>query len=507
MICRTRPLLLLFVFASLFALSACGPSPQSIDSARAEVSAEISSRLGAPLAWDQGLPADSAVADRVAALASDGLSDDDAVRIALLRNPDALAQYEQLSVSQSDLVAAGLLSNPILDLSVRFPDGGGGTNFEAGIVQSFMDLFSLASRRRIAAADFDAAKLDVESSLINLASSVRRACILYRAADAQRSLAAEHAELASASADLAQALHAAGNLSAFDLGLHTAEEAHALAEARAANLALHEARTSLARLLGRPDLPPDWSLTPDSADALPDRELSLESAHAFALQRHPELAAARALLAADQSRLGLAENQPLDDFAVGVDTERDTDGTWLTGPNIEIPLPIFGSQQARRAQLAALFRQRTRTTDALAADVLTEVDLAHAHLLAARASLRAEILHMSLASSANLDMQLARVNAMAAGAFDLIEAKHAEIEARQRLAETRRDYLLARADLASALGGAFPPPTEGRWLSDSELFAQDPAAAALVQRLNLLQSEITSTSPAPDAPHEHQHHH
>jgi cobalt-zinc-cadmium efflux system outer membrane protein len=43
------------------------------------------------------------------------------------------------------------------------------------------------------------------------------------------------------------------------------------------------------------------------------------------------------------------------------------------------------------------------------------------------------------------------------GAFDLLLAKQAEVEAEKAHVEAWRDYWIAKADLERALGGALPP--------------------------------------------------
>jgi cobalt-zinc-cadmium efflux system outer membrane protein len=56
-----------------------------------------------------------------------------------------------------------------------------------------------------------------------------------------------------------------------------------------------------------------------------------------------------------------------------------------------------------------------------------------------------------------LELTLHYYNAMFKGAFDLLLAKQAEVEAEKAHIEAWRDYWIAKAELERALGGALPP--------------------------------------------------
>jgi cobalt-zinc-cadmium efflux system outer membrane protein len=67
-----------------------------------------------------------------------------------------------------------------------------------------------------------------------------------------------------------------------------------------------------------------------------------------------------------------------------------------------------------------------------------------------------------------LELTIAQYNAMFKGAYDLLLAKQAEVEAQKAYVEAWRDYWIARARLERAVGGALPQTdrplasTEGR---------------------------------------------
>ena len=82
---------------------------------------QVSTQTGLHVAWNQGSADDAQAETSVRQILANPLNADDAVRIALLNNPDLQASFEEIGISQGDLVQAGLLHNPTLMASWRFP--------------------------------------------------------------------------------------------------------------------------------------------------------------------------------------------------------------------------------------------------------------------------------------------------------------------------------------------------------------------------------------------------
>src|SRR5882762_935111 len=184
-----------------------------------DVSHTVEERNVPPLHWDQGTPADEQVRTRVGEMLHGTLSPEGAVEIALLRNQGLVANYEQLGIAQADLVQAGLLRNPSFGARVRFPTSDPGTfiDTEFSVAQDFLDLFTLPLRKRVAAAQLDAAKARVGSSVLELTSQVRQAMVTLQAAQATVEVRKLVLEAQGAAAELRVRQRAVGNVSDLDV--------------------------------------------------------------------------------------------------------------------------------------------------------------------------------------------------------------------------------------------------------------------------------------------------
>ena len=132
----------------------------------------LGARLGAntPLANAAGL--DAALAGPTRELLQAPLTEDAAVRVALLENRDVHAALSRFGIARADLVQAGLLRNPVFDARATFLFDGG-TEVELGLAQPFLDLFWRPRRERIAEHLFDLARATVTHELVHLAFAVR----------------------------------------------------------------------------------------------------------------------------------------------------------------------------------------------------------------------------------------------------------------------------------------------------------------------------------------------
>jgi cobalt-zinc-cadmium efflux system outer membrane protein len=87
-------------------------------------------------------PDDAAVVkNTVDELLAGGVTAQEAVQLCLLYNPKLQAAFLNAGVARAEVVQAGLFSNPTIGFSLRFPDGGGPTSFEASLAQNIAELW------------------------------------------------------------------------------------------------------------------------------------------------------------------------------------------------------------------------------------------------------------------------------------------------------------------------------------------------------------------------------
>jgi cobalt-zinc-cadmium efflux system outer membrane protein len=142
---------------------------------------------------------------------------------------------------------------------------------------------------------------------------------------------------------------------------------------------------------------------------------------------------------------------------LGIDTERNPDGSRVTGPQLEIGLPIFDQGQAEMARLGAELRRAQDIYEALSAEIGSDVRTARDALLAARSA--ADYYDKTLLPQRELIVHqtLLNYNAMQKNTYELLLAKEQEQMAERGRIEAIRDYWIARVQLEKALGGGLAP--------------------------------------------------
>jgi len=433
-------------------LGGCASVP--VDAGFAEVRADVASRLGSEVSWLQGSPADRAVAERVQQLLERPLTAESAVQVALLSNRSLQATYEDLGVAQADLVEAGLLSNPGLAVDARFPSRGpAGTNVGIDVVQDFLGLLMMPARKRLATLQFEATRLEVTQTVLHLAKDVRVAFYKLQAALQLQGVITEIARAAEASMEFAISLREAGNLSELEVARQRALREQARIELTRVQAEAIEARSHLGTLLGLWGDAADWTLV-EQLPPLPDAPPSLRDLEARAIAQRLDLAAKGVAIQAVEQALGITRDWRLLPFlGVGVSAERDLDGTWVTGPVLELELPVFDRRQGDRRRLEAEARRAHAEAYALAVEIRSEVRSLRDRMVLTRriAAHYQEVVVPLMQRIVRLSQQ--HYNFMLVGTFELLSAKRDEIDSYREFVEAVRDYWVLTAELELALGG------------------------------------------------------
>src|SRR6185295_14149087 len=148
-------------------------------------------------------------------------------------------------------------------------------------------------------------------------------------------------EVQRASLDLAQRQHEAGNLTDVALAQQQAAYNAMRIETVSAENEQREHREKLNRLLSLWGEDTGWTISATLA-APPEKEVPLRGLESLAVAQRLDLAAAHSDLASMVQALGLTKRyRYLGALTFGLDTERDPDGTHLTGPRLALELPLF----------------------------------------------------------------------------------------------------------------------------------------------------------------------
>lgn len=443
----TAPMLILVSCASVT------PNERFPDVARA-----IDQRMTQRVHWRLGATEDQQVDAFVDELLSRPLTPESAVQVALLRSRDLQAVYEDLGVAQADLVHAGLLKNPDLAAFFRIPDSGpSGVNWNVGL-DFWLDMFLVPLRKNIAGAELEAALLRVTDAVLDKATSVRRAYFQYladqRVLEHQRVLT----EFSAVAAELTKRQHAQGHIADLDL-------ANEQAAAEEAGLALDQAETAarisreaLRRMLDLTDSDIPWTID-ESLAAIPISPMADPDAEALvatALDKRVDLALLGREIELQRLGLDLDKKWFLTKGAVGIETERSSDGVQSTGPHISFELPIFHQHQTVYARREALIRQAEDRLAGRRGAARAEVRIAAERMALARRA--AERYERSIVPLRQRIVGLAQTeyNAMIVGVSDLLAAKSAETQAAIDQARAVQDYWTARTDLERAIGVKLP---------------------------------------------------
>ncbi|RKH91867.1 TolC family protein [Corallococcus sp. AB045] len=422
-----------------------------------EVAALVEERTGLKTRWNQGTPEDAQVRQHLDALLAGDLTSDRAVEVALLNNPALQATYEELGVSQADMVQAGLLTNPSFDGSIGFPLSSDGiTETEFSIVQSFVDLFTLPLRKRVAKEQFQADTLRVAHEALATTAEVRQAFTEVQARQQLVALRREVFQASDAAADLSNRQRAAGNITVLALATEQASLEQARLELAQDELALVEAREHLTRLMGLYGARVQWTLA-QKLPEVPAAESSLERLETLAIEQRLDIDAARKQTSLLWNALELARSTRFfGRVEVGVHTHRDANGPRLLGPTLSLELPIFDQRQALIAKLEAQHRQGENRLTELAVNARSEVRAARAKLVTLRnMAERYQKVVLPLRTTIVEESQR-QYNAMQIGLPALLLARREQVEAWRAYLETVRDYWMARADLERLVGGRLP---------------------------------------------------
>ncbi|HJP37132.1 MAG TPA: TolC family protein, partial [Gammaproteobacteria bacterium] len=377
-----------------------------------------------------------------------------AIHFALLQHPRMKAAFAELGIARADLMKAGLLPNPVIELGAEIPDRSPqGMAIEFNILGSVVDLLLRPDNTRIKALAVDAAIIRFSAELMDFAAKVETAFVRLQGARHRHTLLREIDADARASADLAAEMRKTGNVAA----VHAVRTA-ALAEQSGvhllrAALAVDEAQAELSLLMGMGD-PSDLPLGEALLPSLPSTPIRVEDALAIALTERLDLASARKAVEVEAAKHQISVDWGwLNAVQIGVSAERDTDRQFRIGPRLQADLPIFNRGQAERAQTAATLRRQQHGVETLALEIESQVRLAErrvqqTHSIAKKYEDKLLPLHEQIGALIQRQKDF-----MLIGTTDVVAARRDALMVSREYVHALGDYWIAVAELRRALGG------------------------------------------------------
>ncbi|HSZ81586.1 MAG TPA: TolC family protein [Polyangia bacterium] len=431
----------------------------------------------------------------VVARAAEGLTQDEAVAVALRRNRDAIAARLDIEGAELDVVAARVYPNPVLSYALNNLVLGKGNPQNGAVnpgfldqpvqtvgVSQVLDLWSKrAERTRVADEGVTRRRLLTEDALREIAYAVRSAFADLSREQGERDLSREMAARYAETVRLSQARFRAGDISEAELRKVELEGTRYQNEVIDADMEWDVARGKLAGLMGLATAGalPERVQDPDVRPAYDAAKLTAD-----ALERRPDLRAAGAARTVAEAERDAANREVYPDFELGASYTHDSfqvsgDNPNTLGLNISLPLPLFDRNKAGigRAELDVRRAENDRERLRLA----VEHDVVEAVRKTSRAQTLLKVFETGVAANelpapavplaqsathdtggmlkrAEIALNVAEKSykAGAASLLDLLEAQRTNLETRAQYLRVLYDYRQAAIDVTHAVGEGSP---------------------------------------------------
>jgi cobalt-zinc-cadmium efflux system outer membrane protein len=374
----------------------------------------------------------------------DGLSEDEAVHIALTNNSAFQATLAQLGMAGGDALQASLLANP--QLLVYFP-----TSIKEGQYTLFAPIESFLlrpARVKIANEEYRRVGQQLVQNGLDLARDVRIAYVDFALASEQSRLADEALRIRGSILDLTERRLEEGDISELETLAARVDRLNAQAATGVQRQAIAIAEARLASLIGLPLLEEPLvplALTPPRLADFDESELI-----AKALACRPDYhAACWAVAAASRrSRLSRWLFLRLD----GVLDIRTQNGPTRTGPGIRLDVPIFNRNQGAIVRADWEVNAAMHARDAIRDQIIQDVRTALRQLRQARDNLI--LLENEVAPALSEALEIAQRGFADGGTNYLLvlQTTSQYLDARARILDQRAALTSALAELERSVG-------------------------------------------------------
>ncbi len=410
---------------------------------RSRITMEIEERIGHGLRPPEAIPKVNMFSLPPGVSLEGALSEQDAVAIALWNNADLLATLAELGLARADLIEAGLLVNP--DLQMLF--GIGTKPFELLLSLPIQALWQRPRRVAAAELDLESVSQGLVQNGIDLVRDVRIGHSELTLAEQQAEIQAEAARLRKQIADLTDVRLKHGDINALEarrvrMEALTAEDAAARAERQVGIM-----QERLRILLGLRGDHTDFSVEPSQllVEPPPEEKELVETA----LSSRPDLRAAEMAIEAAGRRAGWERSRILAFVAPLLSTKGVGTSGIKSGPGVNVEIPLFNRNQGGISRSEAEVELATLRYLALVDQVEFEVRNSRRKLLQAQEILKRiqsgllptieETISLAEKAHANGDISYLDFRLASTPVFDVrLSEVNAAAALRQALAELER---------------------------------------------------------------------
>lgn len=415
------------------------------------VNVATASHIKQEIVWTKTASAQSYASMRVDELLAKPLNVDNAVQMALLNNKGLQASFDELGISEADMVQAGRLPNP--KFSMLYAKNNGDYKIEQMLTFNIFSLLTMPKMQEIERKNFDRTKLKVAQEVLTLAHQTRSAYFQALAENERVRYSQQVQESAEASAELATRMVKAGNWSALEQVREQNFYADAVLDVTNAKMLQTSSDEALARLLG---------VSADKIslqNRLPDLPKNIEDLQPFeksAFEQRLDLQSAKLETASLAQQLGLTKTTRFINV-LEIGPARVLEGArsapYKNGVDISFELPLFDWGDAKVARAEAIYMQSVNRTAQVAINAQSEVREAYSRYRDSYAI--AKYYHDEIVPLRKkvLDENLLRYNGMLVSPFELFANARAQVVSVNAYIEKLNEFWQAETALQMALIG------------------------------------------------------
>lgn len=441
--------------ASLLIFSGC--STLSQNEVFSSVNRITSERGAGELKWLKTSQEAEEVEKSVNALLLSPLSEENAVRITLIHNRALQQAYERIGIAQSDLVQAGLMSNPLLGYSLGH--GGGVSKSTVTLEVAFLDLLWIPLRRELGGLALEEAKFSVGDEVLRAVRDTKKKYIDARIAQERIRLNGEILKSYEASLQLAVRQYTAGNLSKRSYLKMEDDYYHARLESIRLNRDFAIMREALNTVMGvyGDQTRYRFSAEPFELPAELDEYSMLER---MAMENRLDLAAAQKGVDYAAAEAGYTKNtRLLQEVTLEAQREKGSGEDPFTTFGFKIPIPIFDLGQGRISKAQAYYNQSVHRLNELAVNIRSQTREEYAKLRYDY-DLAREYQEITKTNHAILEQTQLYYNGMLDGIYELLADQRRYSDAKIQTLSAIGEYRKSYADLIYTVGGKSIAPKD-----------------------------------------------